>query len=112
MKMKQYTKQIDGKTIIKPHNMIVVVKGDKQIINPTEEQILTDGWEVYVPEPVEPYKPTYEERVELLIRSRYSLNDELAIQRQHETKPSEFEEYFAYCEECKQIAKEEFADVE
>ena len=107
MKMKQYTKQIDGKTVIKPRNMIVVVKGDKQIINPTKEQILADGWEVYNPAPVEPYKPTYEERVELLIRSRYSLNDELAIQRQRETKPSEFEEYFAYCEECKALAKSE-----
>lgn len=112
MKMKQYTKQIDGKTIIKPRNMIVVVKGDKQIINPTEEQILADGWEVYIPAPVEPYKPTYEERVEQLIRERYSVNQELAIQRQRETKPDEFEEYFAYCEECKATAKEEFADVE
>ena len=51
--MKQYTKQIDGKTVIKPRNMIVVVKGEKQIINPTEGQILADGWEVYIPAPVE-----------------------------------------------------------
>jgi hypothetical protein len=107
MKMKQYTKQIDGKTVIKPRNMIVVVKGDKQIINPTEEQILADGWEVYSPAPVEPYVPTYEERVEQLIRERYSLNQELAIQRQRETKVDEFNEYFNYCEECKTKAKEE-----
>lgn len=110
--MKQYTKQIDGKTIVKSRNTIVVLKGDKQIINPTEEQILTDGWEVYIPAPVEPYKPTYEERVEQLIRERYSLNQELAIQRQRDTKVEEFNEYYAYCEACKQQTKEELFDVE
>lgn len=104
--MKQYTKQINGKTIVKSRNTIVVLKGDKQIINPTEEQILADGWQEYIPAPVEPYVPTYEERVEQLIRERYSLNQELAIQRQRDTKPSEFDEYFAYCEECNTKAKE------
>jgi hypothetical protein len=101
--MKQYIKE----NKIKLQQDIIVVLGNKQIINPTEEQILAGGWEVYVPAPVEPYKPTYEERVEQLIRERYSLNQELAIQRQRDTKPSEFEEYFAYCEECKTKAKEE-----
>ena len=105
MNMKQYIKQVDGRTIIKPRNMIVVLNGDKQIINPAEVQILADGWQVYIPEQLEPYKPTYEERVEQLIRARYSLNEELAIQRQRETKPEEFEEYFDYCEECKTKSK-------
>ena len=105
--MKQYTKQINGKTIVKSRNTIVVLKGDKQIINPTEEQILSDGWQEYVPAPVEPYVPTYEERVEQLIRERYSLNQELAIQRQRDTKPSEFDAYVEYCEECKTKAKSE-----
>ena len=106
MNMKQYIRQTDGKTVIKPRNMIVVLNGDKQIINPTEEQLIADGWQVYIPQPVEPYIPTYEERVEQLIRERYSVNQELAIQRQRDTKPEEFEEYFAYCEECKRVAKE------
>ena len=101
--MKQYIK--DNKIRLQ-QDIIVVVNG-KQIINPTEEQILADGWEVYVPAPVEPYKPTYEERVEQLIRERYSLNEELAIQRQRETKVDEFNAYYEYCEECKQKAKEE-----
>ena len=98
----RYYKEIDGKKVF--FNGILQVN-DKQIINPTEEQILADGWEVYVPEPVEPYKPTYEERVELLIRKKYNVNQELAIQRQRDTKPEEFAEYFAYCEECKAKAK-------
>lgn len=100
--MKQYIK--DNK--VRLQQDIIVEANGKQIINPTEAQILADGWEVYGPV-VEPYKPTYEERVEQLIRERYSLNEELAIQRQRDTKVDEFNEYYAYCEECKRIAKEE-----
>ena len=48
----------------------------------------------------------YEGLVLLLIRDRYSLDEELAIQRQRDTKPEEFQAYFEYCEECKQRAKE------
>lgn len=48
----------------------------------------------------------YEERVVGLIREKYSIDEELAIQRQRDTKPQEFEAYFKYCEECKQKAKE------
>ena len=48
----------------------------------------------------------YEERVVSLIRERYSIDEELAIQRQRDTKPEEFQAYFNYCEECKEIAKE------
>lgn len=101
--MKRYIKN----NKIKLQQDIIVVVGNKQIINPTEEQILANGWQVYLPAPVEPYVPTYEERVEQLIRERYSLNQELAIQRQRETKVDEFNAYFEYCEECKTKAKEE-----
>lgn len=48
---------------------------------------------------------TYDEKVVVLIREKYSLDEELAIQRQRDTKPEEFKEYFAYCEECKSKAK-------
>lgn len=99
-----YFREINGKRVF--FNGILQV-GNKQIINPTEAQILADGWQEYVPAPVEPYVPTYEERVEQLIRERYSLNEELAIQRQRDTKVDEFNAYYEYCEECKRIAKEE-----
>ena len=52
-------------------------------------------------------KISYEEQVSLLIRQRYSLNEELAIQRQRDTKPEEFQAYFSFCEECKKQVKEE-----
>ena len=101
--MKQYIK--DDK--IKFRNEIVICKNAVQVINPTEEMILADGWQEYVVPTTEPYVPSYEERVEQLIREKYSINQELAILRQRETKPEEFEEYFAFCEKCKAKAKSE-----
>ena len=56
--MKRYSKVIDGKTIIKSANEIVVRKEGQQTINPSEEQILADGWEIYE-RPI--YVPTLEE---------------------------------------------------
>lgn len=50
---------------------------------------------------------TYEEKVVSFIREKYSIDDELAIQRQRDTKPEEFQAYFEYCEECKEKAKAE-----
>ena len=48
---------------------------------------------------------TYEQMVEDFIRERYTVSDELAILRQRDTKPEEFEAYNAFCEECKARAK-------
>lgn len=47
--MKQYIKEIDGKRVIKARNRIVIYKDGNQIINPTEEIVLADGWVEYVP---------------------------------------------------------------
>ena len=47
----------------------------------------------------------YEERVVAKIRERYSVDDELAILRQRDTKPDEFEAYNAYAESCKEEAR-------
>ena len=49
----------------------------------------------------------YVAKVVELIRQRYSINDELAILRQRDTKPTEFDEYNAYVEKCKAEAKGE-----
>jgi hypothetical protein len=40
-----------------------------------------------------------------LIRKRYSMDDEMSIQRQKETKPVEFQAYFDYVELCKTSLK-------
>lgn len=49
----------------------------------------------------------YSERVNALIRERYSESAELSILRQRDVKPERFAEYNAYCEECKKQAKAE-----
>lgn len=48
----------------------------------------------------------YEDKVDSLIRNRYSLSEELGILRQKEVKKAEYDAYFAYCEQCKAEARE------
>lgn len=49
----------------------------------------------------------YPNLVSRLIRERYSVNDEIAILRQRDIKPEEYEAYNAFCEDCKARAKRE-----
>ncbi len=44
---------------------------------------------------------TYEELVITLIRQKYSINEELAILRQRDSKPQEFAEYNQFVENIK-----------
>ena len=47
----------------------------------------------------------YNQRVNDLIRQKYSASEELSILRQRDTKPEEFTAYYDYAEECKLNAK-------
>ena len=47
----------------------------------------------------------YSEAVDNAIRERYSVSQEFAILRQRDSKPDEYAEYYAYCEECKNRVK-------
>lgn len=47
----------------------------------------------------------YEAYIDAKIRERYSISEELAIQRQRDSKPDEFNEYYEYCEKCKKEVK-------
>lgn len=49
----------------------------------------------------------YENKIVSKIRQKYSVNQELAILRQRDTKPDEFAEYNEYVEQCKAEAKSE-----
>lgn len=49
----------------------------------------------------------YEESIVNKIREKYSINQELAILRQRDSKPEEFAEYNTYVEKCKAEVKEE-----
>ena len=59
-------------------------------------------------EEIQALKPqiSYEQKVSDLIRARYTVDQELAINRQRDTKPEEFQEYFDFCEQCKKQANE------
>lgn len=50
---------------------------------------------------IEEVEIPYEQRAVSLIREKYSIDDELAVSRQRESKPDEWNEYFDYCEWCK-----------
>lgn len=47
----------------------------------------------------------YENKVVALIRQKYNVNQELAILRQRDTKPLEYQEYYDYVEQCKAEVK-------
>ena len=47
----------------------------------------------------------YENKVVTLIRKKYNVNQELAILRQRDTKPLEYQEYYDYVEQCKKQVK-------
>lgn len=47
----------------------------------------------------------YENKVVALIRQKYNVNQELAILRQRDTKPLEYQEYYDYVEQCKKQVK-------
>lgn len=67
--------------------------------------------QVYIPftaeEQAQYNQQRYENLVDSKIRQRYTLSQELAILRQRDTKQSEYQEYFNYCEQCKTEAKQE-----
>lgn len=52
----------------------------------------------------------YNEEVNSMIRQRYSLSEELAILRQRDSKPDEFEAYNEYAEYCKVEVKRRMAE--
>lgn len=53
------------------------------------------------------WEELYENLIIRKIRKRYSVNQELAILRQRDTKPEEFAEYNDFVEKCKKKVKEE-----
>ena len=52
----------------------------------------------------------YEKLIVSKIREKYTLDQELAILRQRDSKPIEFAEYNAYVEQCKLEAKQEVSN--
>ncbi len=99
---------LNGTEVERP---LSLVYDNTTYVPPTDTQLLAAGYEIREVEtetdPAASATLSYEARVVELIRIRYSVDDELAILRQRDTKPDEFAEYNAYCEQCKTQAKEE-----
>ena len=70
---------------IRDRSQIVIIKDDIQIINPTEELVLADGWQPYTPpEPGEP-QPTITDQLRDMVLEQYNgrtdITDEEALKR-------------------------------
>ena len=103
-------------TVIHTEQVLVEgTEGEYELVS-SEEVIPVDMYRVqetltYEKSP----KPDYAELIVGFIREAYSLNDEIAIQRQRENseeKIQEFNDYNAYCDQCKVRAKAVIAEWE
>ena len=96
---------------IREQRAIEIVKNGYRTFNPSHAQLIADGWEVYTPpirESVEvSIEEQYKNRIVELIREKYSVDDELSIQRQRDSKFEEFNAYNSFVEECKVTARKE-----
>ena len=80
--MKRYLKEINGKTVYKTRQQIVITKDGMSTYNPTEEMILNDGWVEYVPVVEEPTKEelfTREKEHMIEEITRYDSSEEVNI---------------------------------
>lgn len=93
----------NGIEVTKPTS---IVNDGRTYLSPTDKMLVSFGYEIKEEEIVSSSpKTSYEDLVVIYIREKYSIDDEIAILRQRDSKPEEFAEYNAYCEECKTQAK-------
>lgn len=84
--MKRYIKVIDGQTVIKTRKQIVITSEGLNTYYPTEEMILADGWEEYIPPVVEvkPQKSASQVMQEIVLEqynARTDIEDAEALER-------------------------------
>lgn len=86
--MKKYTKEINGKTVIKTRQQIIISKNGMSTYNPTEEMILADGWIEYIPSiidtPSQPKKDSFTIMQEIIFEqynAKTDISDEEALDR-------------------------------
>lgn len=84
--MKRYIREIDGQTVIKTRRQIVITSEGLNTYYPTEEMILADGWEEYIPPVVEvkPQKSASQVMQEIVLEqynARTDIEDAEALER-------------------------------
>ncbi len=75
------SKEVEKSRTYTTCDLIANFKGDRVISETIKEKIRND-------------------KIVRLIRKKYSVDEELAILRQKDTKPDKFNEYFSYASEC------------
>lgn len=99
-----YDEPVDGGVEITDERWLELIDGQAAGMLITEDEQGSPVLTEYVNSvPV----PTYEQRVQQSIRERYSVDEELAILRQRDTKPDKFAAYYEYAEQCKAQAKKQ-----
>lgn len=101
----------DDETLSKPpYNYTKVEIDDKysDCIGADFDDNLTLNYDKYEARKQKENENEYENKIVSLIRQRYNINQELAILRQRDTKPLEYQEYFDYVEQCKAEVKNEY----
>ena len=97
----------NGKKVRRPDSLYL---NGCTYVPPTDEQLTEFGYEMIEEEDEtresNEFFGSYEQTVSHYIHERYSIDDEIAILRQRDSKPEEFEEYNSFCEHCKFMAKE------
>jgi hypothetical protein len=68
-----------------------------------QEELIEEPQDTIIDTPTLSYKDVVISKVRMV----YSIDDEIAILRQKDTKPEEFEAYYNFVEQCKAEAKEE-----
>jgi hypothetical protein len=92
-----------------PYNFIKISIGDiySDCIGADFDDNLTFNYDKYNARKQKESENDYDNKIVALIRQRYNINQELAILRQRDTKPLEYQEYFDYVETCKAKVKGE-----
>lgn len=101
-----------GEDKLKEYGYIAVVIDDKYLDCKTNDfnDDLTFNVEKYNNRKLKEKYIDYETLIVSKIREKYTLDQELAILRQRDSKPQEFAEYDAYVEQCKLEAKTEVSN--
>ena len=110
------TIEIDMKQTVRKDGLVSLEPAEGMILHDTRTDACSGGVTVpqsrvadfeEVPESDIPKytEADYKAEVRQLIAERYSIEDELALQRQKDAKPEQYAEYDAFCEECKVKAK-------
>lgn len=115
--LKEHHEAVEAKEAVYDRVLIKEYKnGGKEykmvIVTPAVEA--KEAWDeyediqVYIPYTENELQQQYENAVNALIREKYTLSQELAILRQRDSKPEEYNAYNAYCEMCKIEAKAKY----